>query len=157
MCTCLHEGIAATRVADCYNDKITNLGHEFGPTGCVMVVDTGEQCTVAGCGPMFEQFLWSGKIKNYTGYGEEPTRFYEDNFDKSPFRIMKFDQTFDKMPYDCRKSEFHSQIHCYKAMRLCLIVHENIKFHWIAVTFLQVLYLTQRRTFFSKKKTTTER
>ena len=104
MCTCLREGVAATRVADFYINKMIHSGQKFGPTGCVMAVEVGNQCTVSGSGQMFENFLLSGKIENYSGFGQEPVRFYEENYDKAPFRIMKFDQTFDKMPYDCRKS-----------------------------------------------------
>ena len=110
MCTSLREGVAATRVADFYNQKMSELGKIFGPTGCVVAVESGGQCTISGSGQIFDNFLLTGKIKHHSGYGREPVKFYEENFDKAPYRLMKFDQTFDNMPYDCRKSKLAEKI-----------------------------------------------
>ena len=102
MCTCLREGIAATQIAKVYNDK---KGHNSSNLGYFMAVDTGGQCTVSGSGQMFENFLATGKLENFTGCGEIPVKFYEENFENVPYCVMKFDQTFDKMPYNCRTSK----------------------------------------------------
>ena len=104
MCTCLCEGVASTQVADYYDQILQNSGDSFGLSECFMAVKVGDQCTISGCGNIFDNFMETGEISNYLGYAKKPVRFFEDNFDKAPFRMMKYDQTFDKMPYDCRKS-----------------------------------------------------
>ena len=104
--TSLREGLAATRIADFLNEQLRMLGQVNKPAGAVIALDTGEECTIAGVGPMFDEFLRIGKLINYSGYGGEATTFYDHNFEQAPFRLMKYDETFYKMPYDVRKSEF---------------------------------------------------
>ena len=73
------------RIADFLNQQLESLGEEVGLTGLVLALDTGKQCTIAGAGPIFEEFRWSGKVINYTGYGEEPTKFYDKkNYHTAP-------------------------------------------------------------------------
>ena len=70
--------------------------------GAIMILDTGKQCSIAGCGKIFDDFLKYGHVKNYTGYGQKPKTFYDKNFKTADCRIFKFDQTYYKQPYDAR-------------------------------------------------------
>ena len=65
---------------------------------------TGNQCTLSGSGDIFDHFLTTGEIKDYGGKSQEPVSFYDESFETASCRLIKFNQTFYKMPYDCRKS-----------------------------------------------------
>ena len=78
VCSSVHEGHAAVRIAEFLNKKLKDMGEDdVGLPGLVMAIDTGEQCTLAGSGHMFEEFMTSEKVVNYTGYGTQPTKFYD--------------------------------------------------------------------------------
>ena len=109
VCSSIWEGLAAVRIADFLNIQLKDIGEEFSITGCCIVIDTGQQCTVAGVGQMFEEFQRSGMLKGYTGFGSAPTQFFDrKNYHTAPYRLMKFDETYYKMPYDCRTHEIFS-------------------------------------------------
>ena len=82
--TSLYEGIAATRIADFLNEQLRVLGKINGTAGAVLVVDTGEQCTILGVGPMYDEFLRTGRLTNYSGYGQEATTFHDKDFESAP-------------------------------------------------------------------------
>ena len=91
------------RIAHFLNEKLREQGEEPGEAGFVLALDTGFQSTLAGAGAIFDEFRQSDKVIDYTGYGEEPTKFYDkENYHISQCRIMNFDETYYKMPYDCR-------------------------------------------------------
>ena len=103
VCSSVREALAAVRIADFLKEKLENLDEEVGLTGLVLALDTGQQCTIAGAGPIFDEFKRSGKVINYTGYGEEPAKFYDrKNYHTAPCRSMNFDESYYKMLYDCR-------------------------------------------------------
>ena len=97
--TALREGVTATRLADYYNDKMNKRL----TTGNITIIDTGEQTTICGSGEIFNKFLQSGKIENFSGFGQKPVNFYDSNFEVAPFRMITYDQTFRGMPYDCSR------------------------------------------------------
>ena len=100
--TGLREGLASIRIADFLNQKLTEDGEDIPSAGGLMILDTGKQCSIAGYGKLFEEFLSSGKVTEFTGYGQKPKTFYDKNFETSPCRIFNFDQTYYKQPYDAR-------------------------------------------------------
>ena len=104
LCTSIREGIASLRIADFLRQKLADLGKEMrGVSGGIFLIDTGEQCTIGGVGEIFDDFRWTGKIVNYTGYGGEPATMYDKkNYHTAPCSIMNFDETYYRMPYDCR-------------------------------------------------------
>ena len=106
--TSLREGIAATRIADFLNQQLKLLGQINGPAGALIAVDTGEQCSISGVGPIYEHFIQTGKLMNYSGYGTEASTFHDNDFNTASLRIVNYDETFYKMPYDVRKSEFNT-------------------------------------------------
>ena len=108
VCSGICESLAAVRIADFLNKILHDIGEQFGPTGCVVTIDTGQQCTLAGCGEMYDEFKRSGIIKNYTGHEEGPVDFYDrKSFHNAPCYTMKFDTSYYKMPYDCCTREFN--------------------------------------------------
>ena len=54
---------------------------------------------------MYENFLRTGKLTNYSGYGTEARKFEDNDFEAAPLRLINYDETFHKMPYDVCKSE----------------------------------------------------
>ena len=112
VCTSVREGLAAIRIADFLNNKLSEeKGEQKGPTGACIVMDTGTQSTIGGVGKIFEQFRQNGKVTDYTGFEQEPTEMYDKkSYHTAPCRLMTFEQTYYRMPYDCcsRKSPDNS-------------------------------------------------
>ena len=92
--TALKEGIAVTRIADFLNDQLKIIGQINGPAGALIAVDTGEQCSISGVGPIYENFLRTGKLMNYSGFGTEASTFHDSDFETAPLRIINYDETF---------------------------------------------------------------
>ena len=104
--TCIRTGLATARMCDILNDRISKiLGLK---TGIFIAIETGQQCTISGCGPMYEEYLKTGKITKHSGFGDEPKSFYNHDFDSAPFQFLKFDETYADMPYDSSKSKFYN-------------------------------------------------
>ena len=98
-------------IADFLNEQLRMLGKNNKPAGAVIAIDTGEQCTISGVGPMYDEFLWTDKFMDYSGFGEEATPFYDKDFEEAPLRIIKYDETFYRMPYDvCTSKTFKLKI-----------------------------------------------
>ena len=110
----LREGLAATRIAEFIRNKLQQHGKNIQPPGAVLMIDTGEQCSVAGTGALFEAFLQSGQLENYTGYGQDPKAFYDKNFETALYRRFNFDQTFYRQPYDARSRKIYLYYPSYK-------------------------------------------
>ena len=104
--TSLREGLAAIRMAEYLNKILASRGEAVEPTGCILLLKTGQQSTISGTGDIFQRFKQTGEVKEYCADVQEPVSFYDDNFDRAHYRFLTFDQTFYKMPYDCRKSMF---------------------------------------------------
>ena len=54
---------------------------------------------------MYDHFMQTGEVKNFTGIGTVPVKFAEEHFNEAPLRVMTFAQTFGNMHYDCRQSK----------------------------------------------------
>ena len=102
--TSLHEGLAAIRMADFLKKNLEFRGEKVDEMGCILVLKTGNQCTVSGTGQIFDKFKKNEEMNKYCGYADDTVNFYDENFESAPYQLMKFDQTFFKMPYDCQKS-----------------------------------------------------
>ena len=100
--TALREGVTASRVSDFYNNKM-NLRKQ---SGNISIIDTGEQTTVCGSGELFNKFLQTGVIDNFSGFGTKPVTFFKCNFSSAPYRVITYDQTFRGLPYDCTKGNY---------------------------------------------------
>ena len=102
-------GIGTGRIADHYNARIAAVSNIQRSTNIVLLVDNGKQCTISGFGKLFDKFLKTGNLKDYTGFGTVPATFHEEHFQEAPLRIMTFADTFGNMHYDCRESELYFQ------------------------------------------------
>ena len=102
--TALREGVAATHIADFINDQMKVLGKATTGTGAVVCIDTGHQCNISGVGKIYDEFIKTVRLTKYSGYGQEATTFYDKDFETAPLCIIKYDETFYKMPYDVRSS-----------------------------------------------------
>ena len=100
--TCVRTGLATARMCDILNERISKLlGLQ---TGVFIAIESGQQCTISGCGPIYDEYKRTGKIMNHSGYGDIPKSFYDPDFDTAAIRFLNFDETYADMPYDCRKS-----------------------------------------------------
>ena len=95
------------RIADLLNDKLSKLGQKTGKASAFMALDTGGQCTIGGIGKMFDEFRKSGRVKNYSGYGETLKKYGEDGFKDCSVRYIKLDETYFNMPYSCVNSNIY--------------------------------------------------
>ena len=69
------------------------------------IFDSGKQSTLAGFGRMYDEFLNSGEIIEYTGKGREPAIKSEPYFHVASVRKMQFVDTFDGVRYNVSDSK----------------------------------------------------
>ena len=65
-------GIATGRIADHLNERILASSLLKRNTNIVIMIDTGKQCTIAGFGKSYEEFMRTG---NFTGCGTKPANY----------------------------------------------------------------------------------
>ena len=92
--SCVRYGIGTARIADHCNKRIFKASKIKREADFLMFVDTGKQCTISGQGKLFQEFLETGKIGNFSGKSTIPAKFSEEHFDEAPFRIMAFADSF---------------------------------------------------------------
>ena len=69
--------------------------------GSLVVLSDGNKTFVGGFGNMFDNFIATRQAQGYPGEGEESVAtLSEDNFESALMKVLKFDETFRKMPYD---------------------------------------------------------
>ena len=113
-------GINVSRLADYCQERFhTELGVGKKIVGHVSAIDTGGQTTISGSGEIFEKFKRTGELNGYAGCGQTPKTFFEPGYKTAPVRYMNLDETYHRMPYDCRDSKsvnkyfrFQSYVHC---------------------------------------------
>ena len=64
------------------------------------MLNDGKQTTISGFGELFDRFLKTRKLTGYSGEKEDFTHFFDPNYKTAKLRILKFDQTYENMPYD---------------------------------------------------------
>ena len=95
--TCVRFGIGTGRIAQHYNERISATLNIKRLTNILLAIDTGKQCTISGFGKVYDEFMRTGVVKNYTGCGTIPATCDEEHFDEAPLRIMSFADTFGNM------------------------------------------------------------
>ena len=109
--TCIRYGIATGRIADNYNERIANSTKMVKKMAGIMIcIESGSQCTLAGYGPIFDKFMETGKIENFSGFGNIPAHSKQEHFHEAPLRVMTFANTYNDNFKEFRKSKHHS---CY--------------------------------------------
>ena len=65
-----------------------------------LALETGSFTNFAGCGSMYQNFLQTETLGNYSGQNQDPKMPTDTNFSKSKLRILPFDHTFTFLPID---------------------------------------------------------
>ena len=78
-------------------------GKEFDKVASFVMVTNGEDTTVSGFGYLIDNFIRTKQLSGYPGQNENVSVLADDNYQDSKLKLMRFDQTFDKMPYDASK------------------------------------------------------
>ena len=110
MKTSIRYGLATFRMAKNFNSCLLQSANVSKVAGMITVIETGDQFTVAGSGPIYEKFCRTGLIDGYSGFGTIPKEFSDPDFDVASLRVMKFDETFAGMKYDVTD---HNYVQCY--------------------------------------------
>ena len=82
-----------------------NKDMQIGDSHVMIVIDNKRYATVAGIGEMYEEFLRSKQIIDFTGKKSEAKIKDDQMYKHSLLRILKFDETFAKLhttPKDCK-------------------------------------------------------
>ena len=67
-----------------------------------MVAD-GKNAIVSGFGYLIDNFIRTKQLAGYPGQEENVSVLADANYNEAKLKLMRFDQTFDKMPYDASK------------------------------------------------------
>ena len=59
-------------------------------------------------GEVYDNFLQTGEITNFTGFGQLPTKYSDDHYSEAPLRVMSFAESYGDMQYTCKKSMNYS-------------------------------------------------
>ena len=92
MSTSLREGLDCIRLAEHYNKRIHINSNCVESTGAILLIKTGEQCTIAGDGEIFQKFMQCGNLQEYGCNDQHPVSFYDENFETATFRNDEFDE-----------------------------------------------------------------
>ena len=97
----MHVGINTCQYAEIYQQCTKPTGSvQSAAVDHVSLYDLGGQTTISGSGKIFKDFLESGLLRNFSGYGQKPIIFYKDDFDSASIRLMNLDETYFGMHYD---------------------------------------------------------
>ena len=106
------------------NKRTVQAGTEEKPVGHISIIECGGQATISGSGKIYENFKATGLLNFFSGCGQIPITFFDENYDTAELREMNFDETYYGMHYDCRSSKIfyflsvHFQIHKHE-MSIC--------------------------------------
>ena len=96
--------IATGRFAEELNRHISQAtGIDQDLVHMMFFLDAGKQSTMVGMGRMYEEFLKSGKLEGYSGFGTRPAEFNEEHYDEAPLRIMTFSNTYGNVMSEVAK------------------------------------------------------
>ena len=77
-----------------------------GLAGSMIMLSDGEFATVGGHGDLFERFLQTKQLSGYPGEKSPVVSILDDNYTDADLKLMRFDQTYDKLPYDASSRKF---------------------------------------------------
>ena len=86
------------------------------------MVTNGEDTIVSGFGYLIDNFIRTKQLSGYPGQTVNVSVLSDENYENATLKLMRFDQTFDKMPYDASKRKIMSLIYF-------------MRFHWIFMLF----------------------
>ena len=68
--------------------------------------ESGNQCTIAGFGKMYDTFKTNGQVTGTLPTGVQVKKYDDPDFEVARLWELKFDETYPGMPYDCRHSKY---------------------------------------------------
>ena len=74
--------------------------------GCFSMISDGNQAIFGGKGEMYDEFVKTKMLKNYPGEEEEVAFHTDDDYQDAKLKIIRFDQTFDRLPYDASDRKY---------------------------------------------------
>ena len=90
--------VATSRYRRRRNEIQGNASHDE-IASFVMVTD-GQTAIVSGFGYLIDNFIRTKQLSGYPGQDANVSVLADDNYGSAKLKLMRFDQTFDKMPYD---------------------------------------------------------
>ena len=102
--TAIRNVIGCGRYAQKLRAKQNNSGGNAIST--FTMIQDGTNCYVAGMGDIFQNFLFTKKLSGYLGEGQPILCVFDVNYEQSPCKVVRFDQTFKKLRDDISKCEF---------------------------------------------------
>ena len=139
--TAIWYGIGTGWLADEWNLRLLPAITYKRDVNIISLIDTGKQCTIAGMGKVFEKFLETGKIKDFTGFGLVPAKYSDEHFSEAPLRVMSFAESYSEMQYTCKKSNSYLFCHTNTHNQKIFHLRSNLLFsHFINFLF-SVWYL----------------
>ena len=103
--TCVRSGVSAGRLIAKYNQMEENKHLALDPADVVIVIDSKKYSTVAGFGKLYDDFLSTKQLGEFSGKDEEAKKKGDSGYKQSKLRIMLFDESFHRvhtLPSDCK-------------------------------------------------------
>ena len=83
-------------------DRLQNDGSAGEVASFVMITDC-KTTTVSGFGHLIETFIHMKQLSGYSGHNKNVAVLADDNYGQAKLKLMRFDQSFENMPYDASK------------------------------------------------------
>ena len=78
-------------------------GQDSDKVSSFVMLSNGEDTVVSGYGYLIDTFIRTKQLSGYPGQNENVSVLSDVDYKESKLKLMRFDQTFDKMPYDASK------------------------------------------------------
>ena len=98
--TSIHVTIATARYLVKRNEI---LGDSSGQIASFCMVTDGKTTTFGGHGHLIESFITNKQLSGYVGEDENVSKVFDTNYETAKLKLMRFDQSFENMPYDASR------------------------------------------------------
>ena len=110
----------------------------------VILINTGRQCTITGFGPMYDKFLETGEIKDFTGFGKIPATSSNPHFEDASVCLMNFIDSCGNVHYNCTKSVLFTDFDHILCVFLGNKLLKYIQRTLFSIIFLQMMHTSQK-------------
>ena len=100
--TCIRSGLNAARKIEDYNKRYLGIGRP----DIVILIDNKRYANVAGSGKVYEDFLKTKEIGQFTGKESPAKLSTEIGYKKGLLQVMEFDDCFKRVHTDPRNCEY---------------------------------------------------
>ena len=103
--------IATGRICDHYNQRDSAARQTNKRiVNMIIYLDTGKQCTLAGMGEMYDNFVNTGEVSTFNGMITKPANSKDKHFEEAPLRVMSFSDIYDNVFEEFSKCMTNSHI-----------------------------------------------